>query len=47
MIGMSKSNGFDIIHDQEKILENILLEIFNEVEVIPQKEGWLLFIARK
>ena len=31
----------------EKILENILLEIFNEVEVIPQKEGWLLFIARK
>ena len=23
VIGMSKSNGFDIIHDQEKILENI------------------------
>ena len=23
VVGMSKSNGFDIIHDQEKILENI------------------------
>ncbi len=23
VVGMSKSNGFDIVHDQEKILENI------------------------
>ena len=47
LLALKKIDPFHLYLYSEKILENILLEIFNEVEVIPQKEGWLLFIARK
>ena len=47
LLALKKIDPFHLYLYSEKMLENILLEIFNEVEVIPQKEGWLLFIARK
>ena len=47
LLALKKIDPFHLYLYSEKILENVLLEIFNEVEVIPKKEGWLLFIARK
>jgi len=47
LLALKKIDPFHLFLYSKNILEDVLSEIFSEVSVIPQKEGWLLFIAKK
>ena len=47
LLALKKIDPFHLFLYSKNILEDVLSEIFSEVSVIPQKEGWLFFIAKK